>query len=85
MCKLLKYFWYSVNLLLDQNYELIKMLYLQTTIVRLLIATTINLPGSISIYPHMETFKYLAVEYKLFIMLMKPWMDLASLMRLGFY
>lgn len=85
MCKLLKYFWYSVNLLLDQNYELIKMLYLQTTTVMLLMATTINLPAFIGIYPHMVTFEYLPVEYKLFIMLMKPWMDPASLMRLGFY
>lgn len=85
MCKLLKYFWYSVNLLLDQNYELIKMLYLQTATVMLLMATTINLPGFIGIYPHMVTFKYLPVEYKLFIVLMKPWMDPTSLMRLGFY
>lgn len=85
MCNLLKYFWYSVNLLLAQNYELIKMLYLQTTTVMLLMATTINLPAFIGIYPHMVTFKYLPVEYKLFIMLIKPWMDPASLMRLGFY
>lgn len=62
ICKLLKYFWYSVNSLLDQNYELIKMLYLQTATVMLLMATTINLPGFIGVYPHMVTFKYLPVE-----------------------
>lgn len=73
MCKLLKYFWCCVNLLLDQNYELIKMLYLQTTTtVMLLMATTINLPGFIGVYPHMVTFEHVPVEYKLFIMLMKP-------------
>lgn len=51
----------------------------------LLMATTINLSGFIGIYPHMVTSKYLPVEYKPFIMLMKLWMDPASLMSLGFY
>lgn len=51
----------------------------------LLMATTINLSGFIGIYPHMVTFKYLPVEHKAFVMLMKLWMDPTSLMRLGFY
>jgi len=71
MCKQLKYFWYSVNLLLDQNYELIKTHYLHTATVMLLMAATINFSGFIGIYPHVVTFKYLPVEYKPFIMLMK--------------
>lgn len=57
--------------MLDQDYELIKMHYLQKARVMLLTATTINLSGFIGIYPHMVTFKYLPVEYIPFIMLVK--------------